>query len=108
MRDSQWLRPLALDLPPAPCPVVAEHVFWTSAEGPFRRIFWATLRNDGPTAALVVEIALPPPFRPSAAVMTGRLFTLNGMERMRVELGTTAGASPGVDDVLAALRLRCA
>ncbi len=117
MENTPWMRHLMMELPASDGgarpshslgQVVAENVFWTNGEAPFRRIFWACVQNRGATTALVVEVALPPPFRASAAVMTGRLFTLGPMERLRIEVGSTGGASPGVDDVQAALRLRSA
>lgn len=76
--------------------------------GDGRRSLVAVLVNDGQAMALTAEIALPPPFRPSAAVLGRRIFTMRPGERLHLELGTTTTAPAGAMAVLAALRLHCA
>ena len=55
---------------------------------------------------MTLELALPAPFLPSAPILAQRRFTIAPGDSVRVELGSTVGAAPSVEDVIAALRLR--
>lgn len=71
-----------------------------------RRVFRGRLHNAGErTAAVTLEVSLPPPFLPSAAVLMQRLFTIAPGETLRVELGSTVGAAPGIEEVRQAVQL---
>lgn len=76
--------------------------------GDGRRSLLAVVVNEGRAMALTADITLPPPFRPSAAVLGRRIFTMRPGERLHVELGTTTAATSCAAAVRAALRLHCA
>ena len=89
--------------------VVLEAVDARAGGTTIRRVFRGRLRNLGDAPAVVtMEVALPAPFLPSAPVLMQRLFTIMPGETLRVELGSTVGAAPSVDEVRRAARLRVA
>jgi len=95
------------DAPARPGQVVLESVDARSGGAATRRVFRGRLRNLGRTTAVVtLDVALPAPFLPGAPVLMQRLFTIAPGETLRVELGSTVGGVPSVEDVCEAVRLR--
>ena len=115
MRDEQCLGRIGGDTmawaatPPEDCaiPVVLDSVDARAGGAARRRVFRGRLHNHSDTtAAVTLEVALPAPFLPSAPVLAQRLFTIAPGETLRVELGSTVGATPSTDEVRAAALLR--
>ncbi len=86
--------------------VMVERVFRQRGEGVSLWLYRAVLRNPGPAAVLVLQVALPLPFRPSAEVCGRRLLVLAAGERRQVELGSLRGTPYEAEEVRAALCLR--
>lgn len=72
-----------------------------------RRVFRARLRNPGRAAAVVLlDVALPAPFLPNAAVLMRQPHTIAADATLRVDLGSTVGMHPGVDGFWRAISFR--
>ena len=84
-----------------------ERVEARAGDATTRRVFRGWLHNTGDTTEVVtLDISLPAPFLPSAAVLMSRLFTVAPGERLRVELGSTVGSEPSAETVRDATTLR--
>lgn len=114
MRDDRSFSGSPGDTTPWPpeCPsgfpgrILLESVKSRAGGAATRRVFRGQFRNDGDTtAAVTLELKLPPPFLPSAPVLAQRSFTIAPGESLRVELGSTVGPSPSIDEVREAVWL---